>query len=72
MTPQQKSARTRTARQNFLKRYGETTYQVVSNLVTGREASHEVPWEVSDESIAAIHANFTRGTYKTYTRNCNF
>jgi trans-aconitate methyltransferase len=60
---------TRRARTNFLKRYGQETYDVVRDLVKGQ--TRVVDW-IPTSSLAAYKANLTRGTYDDFLRGCQF
>jgi hypothetical protein len=72
MSAQKKSAETRRARKEFKEYYGEVTFQIVRNLEEGREPAHNVPYEVSDASIATTQGNYTRGIYDWAIGPCNF
>ena len=60
-----KAVRTRQARQQLKDKYGQVTYEVVRALETQTPV-----W--SDAHVAAIKANYTRGTYDHLLKNCNF
>jgi hypothetical protein len=66
MTKQQKIARkavkTTKARKAFRDHFGQNTYDAVKNLVNGQSGGIN----------AAIKANFTRGTYDSWIKDCNF
>lgn len=67
-----KATATRNARREFIKHFGQTTFEVVSLLVNGYNS-----WDTSElldverTSVSAIKANLTRGTYNELLKKCN-
>jgi len=73
LTPAQKAARTRAAREGLKNRYGVDTYNVVRSLQRGESTVRAaVSAGVWPETAAAIKANLTRGTYDNFVGDCNF
>lgn len=73
LTPAQKAARTRRARDLFCDTYGIQTFDVVEMLARGKSTQEvsDMLW-ISVPSAAAYAANFTRGTYSRFLKDCNF
>lgn len=72
MSPAKKAVKTRKARKEFMARYGYTIFQAVSCLCKGQDSfSVASALNITLESVAAIKANLTRGTYDSALRGCN-
>jgi FixJ family two-component response regulator len=62
-----KAVRTRQARQAFVARFGQQTFQVVTLVVHGATTADITELvNVSASSVAAIRANLTRNTYRPF------
>lgn len=77
MTKLQQSARkavkTRRARQNFIRKYGVETAEVVALLIRNKSNSYiEENLFLPAATVRAYKANFTRGVYTHSMKNCNF
>ena len=67
-----KANTTRTARDNFMRRYGQDTTEVVVALSDGLSTAQVAQQTMLPRPVVgAIAANFTRGTYAEALRNCN-
>jgi hypothetical protein len=68
----QRAVRTRKARQDFVKKYGQDSFNVVCILENGGSTlDAELRAVLPRTTVAAIAANLTRGTYNYALANCN-
>jgi len=73
LTPHQKAARTRAARQAFMQAYGETTFNIVRRVIAGQSSSQiATALGVSRTSVITTVGNYTRGIYANHVNECRF
>ena len=72
MSPAKKAVRTKRARDAFREAYSNTTFEVISGLIKGRDED-TIMWMtgVDELQLAAYKAHLTMGTYDNSLVGCN-